>query len=465
MPTIEEALDYCRTNFHRTSPSLAGKRWVGIENEYPLVLTNGDIIERDVLDYLWQELAGRGWEIQHDEVSGQAVAAKKPSDDGCGHKRYHYDLITTDLGYAILEINLAPSLTLHDAYKRLFKIIRQITIILEKKGAVLLGYGIHPCASPQKRHLGPKSRYLLLSNLCREENKGMPDGSGVELHTVDAACQTHVDVSWQEAVPVINALNATSSLRIALLANSLVWGNRLGVHKATRVLFANWCWPSRKQQLGMPPAFQNLEHYLRYIFDFRPIGIVRDHKLYRLYNHGTFHRFFTSPDGQMGIALDGEQKEIVAQLDDIKLQCSFAWFSTRLQPAYGTIEDRISCQQPPQEHLCASALTLGLVENAAELAALAQHLSLDQWCELYFLAATHGSSISYSGVHIDQYLDTLLAIAMRGLQQRGYGEEIYLAPLYQRRAAQRCPADNVCAQFAQGGIEQIVSENDMRNWN
>jgi glutamate--cysteine ligase len=438
-------------------------RWVGIENEYPLVSSDGTIIKLEILEYLWQELASRGWEIVTDETSRKVVAVKKEREQLKGKKVHQYDLITTDLGYATLEIDLAPTPSLKSAQKHLYELIEMLTSILSKRDVYLLGYGIQPVAAPQPAYIGQKSRYSFMIDMCDKENEINPGGYRVDLHTVDASCQTHVEVSAEEAIPVVNALNATSGLRIALLANSSIWLDQLAEYKAMRLMFVDWCWPSRKQQLGMPPKFQSIDHYVDYIFDFRSIAVRRNNVLYKLNNHSTFRHFFFDDAGQMGTSLDGEKVRVFGEIDDIKSQCGFAWFNARLQAAYGTVEDRISCQQPPFAHLCASALTLGLVENYKDLMELVDTFSLDQWRDIHFLACKYGLDFSYPGVDVHRQIERMLSIAEQGLRARALGEEVYLEPLYERIATRCCPADDARMQFLRGGVAQIVSHYRMSN--
>ena len=45
----------------------------------------------------------------------------------------------------------------------------------------------------------------------------------------------------------------------------------------------------------------------------------------------------------------------------------YIWHSARLRTAYGTVELRPACQQPPQELMAATALYLGLVEGREQI--------------------------------------------------------------------------------------------------
>jgi gamma-glutamylcysteine synthetase len=94
---------------------------------------------------------------------------------------------------------------------------------------------------------------------------------------------------------------------------------------------------------------------------------------------------------------------------------------------------------------------------------IANAYSLDQWRDVRLLAARHALEFSYSSLPLKEMLAQMLSIAEKGLRQRGFGEEVYLEPLYQRLATNRCPADDVRLQFLDGGVEKMIASNDMRN--
>ncbi|MBV9706594.1 MAG: hypothetical protein JO125_04210, partial [Chloroflexi bacterium] len=284
------------------------------------------------------------------------------------------------------------------------------------------------------------------------------------LQCLNASCQTQVEVTEEEAIAAINAFTATSGLRAALCANSPVWQNQVSEYKAIRHQFWDWCYANRKQQIGIPPRIQSLEHYVDYLADFRSIAVSRDKTFYRLNNNFSFRSFMQSPHGQIGKMLDGHETTIVPRPEDICTQYGFAWLDARLHPMHGTIEDRVSCQQPPSAHLCSSAMTLGLVESLHDLVEIADLLARDQWREIRQLASIHGMNFSYPGIDVKELIIRLLTLANEGLKKRDQGEEQYLAPLFSRVETSTCPADEVLARFRKEGVQGIIGYTDMRNF-
>ncbi len=460
---INQATTVFQANFRTDIGSQAGEtRSIGLENEYLMVSSDGSILRPEVLQHLWGELEHHGWSLSRDAYTSEVISACKMRPDNHQLRTHNYDVITTDYGYATLEINLAPVKRIQDAYQPLCEIVELVTSVLDRYDARLLGYGVQPVTKPDRHYLGPKSRYKLIYDVRDNEQELNPGSQSVDLHCMNASCQTQVEVSLDEAIPLVNALNATSGLRIALFANSSVWQNKVSDFKAIRELFWDWCWPDRKQQVGIPPKFFSIQHYVDYLLDLRPIAINRDQIFYRLNSNTSFRHFLTNKGGQQGIAVNGDTTLVSGRPEDIKTQYAFAWIDTRLQPIHGTVEDRVSCQQPPDAHFSSSAVTLGLVENYQELVAMADALSIDQWKDIRMLACKHGMNFSYPGVNVRELIQQLLHIAYVGLKKRGFDEEVYLEPLYTRVESGRNPADEINDRFHHDGVGGLIAYNDMR---
>jgi glutamate--cysteine ligase len=461
MSIFKDTVQLFRSSFRSEKDMQSGQpRRVGLENEYIMVSSDGSMLRPEVLDALWQELAVQGWSLKTDHITGKFISALKyrarPSqgEPPC-------DLITTDLGYSTLEINLAPAHSLQEGHAALRSLIALITSLLAKHASYLLGYGVQPITGPSSTFKGPKNRYALIFAVHEEENPGT---SQLGLQCLNASCQTQVEVTEDEAIIAMNALTATTGLRAALFANSPVWQNRVSEYKAIRHQFWDWCYANRKQQIGMPPRIQSLEHYVDYLLDFRSIVVARDKTFYRLNNNFSFRSFMQNPDGQIGTTLDGQKATLIPRPEDIQTQYGFAWLDARLHPMHGTIEDRVSCQQPPHVHLCSSAMTLGLIENLQGLTEISDLLSRDQWREIRQLASVYGMNFSYPGIDIKDLMTRLLLVADEGLKRRGLGEEEYLAPLSARIQTGICPADEILARFREEGVHGLIMHTDMKNF-
>lgn len=472
---IQAAYQFFKSSF----AEVVTRRLVGIEYEYPIVqLATGEGAPYAVVLTLYEELAARGWQLSRDGATNVVVEAKHPYQGKNGLSKSFHHTITTDAGLHTLEIGLAPTITLQESEQELRRLIALILEIIEPMGATLLGYGIQPITRPAREYLAARGRYRFLyegyTTGADYVNDlvwyAAPNGeySSTELaeygiFTLSAAGQTHVDIARDEAIPVINALNMTSGLRIAMLANSPIWKGEVSTFKANRELFWEWGWHMRENQTGIPGRFQNLEHYLDFVFDFRGFMIQRDAQYYKMDTSRPFRAFFTS-EAQAMIDLDGNAVDIAPRIEDVHFQCGMAWFTARLQSVYGTVEDRCPANQPPDSHMAASALAVGLVENHAELVAFADQFSHDQARTLRLAASKYGMMTTHPEIDVYAKVCDLLAIAQKGLQMRGHGEEVYLSTLQARVARHQCPADAALELYHQGGIAMLIDQLNMKRF-
>lgn len=453
---IDELTSYFSANFSRPIKH----RSIGLEYEYPVVYANGNGVTFEVITSLFKELKNLGWEIIFDEITQQAVAAKKKTDEATQVNDYNFDLITTEFGYSVIEFVLSPSTSLQAAEAKLVKLVKLVTSLLDKYQAILLGYGIHPLNPPAAKYVCPRGRYQILESGWMPNPRNVLD---VYCLTLSASCQTHVEVSLAEAIPITNALNATAGLRIALLANSPIWQGNPTKYDASRELFWDWCYQARAKQIGIPPRFEDIHHYVDYLLDFSCLLVKRANIPYQLNSDMTIAQYFDYQEVSAE-SVTGEIKKIQPLPKDIHLKCGMAWFDARLQSAYGTVEDRCSCQQPPHEHLVSAALTLGLVENLSGIVAIADRLTVNEWKDIRIEACKNGIEMIYNNINIVSLFKQLIDVANAGLISRGLGEEKYLNPLYTRLDSMTCPAKQIKALFAEGGIESLVSFSDMKRF-
>lgn len=439
-----------------------GPRMIGIENEYPVVTRTGEGIPWSTLAYLWAELAKRGWEMHRDGTTREIIAATKvrPGLENAPYR--NYDTIETDTGFHTMEISLAPTQTVQEAEEVSGTLLSMVSEIFAERDAVILGYGIQPFTGPRAENLAPKGRYRFFEE--DSSNYFISADEGIDLHalTLSAASQTHVEVSSDEAIAAVNAISALAGLRVMLFANSPVWKGMVSEYKAIRQLFWGWCYPDRASQVGIPPRFHDFHQYIDYILDFRQQTIKRGDTYYKLDYHKPFRDFITNDSGSTGTTVAGEKELLHPRLEDINFECGIAWLDARLQPAYGTIEERSCCQQPYGSQFAPAALNLGLIENLDATIELANQLSRDQWRGVRSSACIYGMQASLPGTDLQMLLRKMVDIANKGLQKRGLGEEMYLIPLYQRIIHQRCPGDDILEWFSDGGVEELVRYCDIR---
>jgi gamma-glutamylcysteine synthetase len=431
-------------------PVVLKRRRVGLELEYPVVLADGRGVPFDVMRALFGELSDLGWRIVRDADTDCPSAAERQGPDGG-------DVVTVEFGAHTLEIVLAPTDDVVEAAHSLDRILAVLVPILRGQGAFLIGYGAQPVTPPRVENVAPRGRYSLLGKCWIDSPQNRYD---VFLLTLSASSQTHVDVSADEVIPALNSLNLTSGLRIALFANSSVWNGQISGYAASRELFWDWCYAARKIQIGIPPAFSSIEDYVSYVLSFRSLLTRRGDRIYATDNRLTIGEFLANKSNTVETA-EGASIQLTRTPDDLAIQWGLAWFDARLQPAYGTVEERCICQQPPWATMAPAALTLGLVENLTGLRKIADALPAETWRELRSLACRHGMAAEHPATDVPRLVTQLVEVARDGLVSRGCGEEKFLEPLYERIHLARHPSADVEQWFAADGASSIVRNSDM----
>jgi len=141
----------------------------------------------------------------------------------------------------------------------------------------------------------------------------------------------------------------------------------------------------------------------------------------------------------------------------------YVWNSARLRTAYATIEIRPACQQPWPEQMAAAALTVGLVEAAAQVDEYVQsELGTEYWERMLLYhqqAIRHGLAAPQPAPN---FLGQLIALAQIALEQRGYGEEALLTPIHDRLFRGQNPAQRARQVFMVDGLQGLLRYSAIR---
>lgn len=439
------------TKNFKKKESLTSKK-IGIECEFPVVTAEGRAVPLNTVQGLFLFLEQKGFQLTRDDYTHSVIAAERINRISINKSGYCKDVVTTDLGIATLEIAMAPQENLFVLQQQLSEILKWILEYLDTHHCHLLGYGIQPFTPPSEQLLVPHQRYNFIHRTSGNVFVPHPDGKDYHLLTLTASNQCHVEVSLEEAVSSVNILNALSGLQIALQANSPIWKGRIdNQYKASRELFWDYCFPDRLHQAGIPPKFNEWKDYIENLMSFKSQRVIRDCEPYRMVSNHTFKEFFDKSISAIGENRFGKRKTIEAQASDIHLQSSFCYYNARLVSKFGTVENRMCCQQPPTETMVTPTLTLGILENLEEAQTLVEALGFVTPQQLRMEAIQCALEAELKGESIVPYLHQLLNIAEKGLQKRGLGEEIFLVPLWKRLDILQTPADRAIEVFQTEG--------------
>ena len=183
---------------------------------------------------------------------------------------------------------------------------------------------------------------------------------------------------------------------------------------------------------------------------------MRNGKPIILKKYKTFEKYYRVGRA-VGLDTEGREISFVPEKADIDLHNSCYWYNARISRHY-TVENRVNDQQPPDDLICTSALTLGLVSALAEAK---KQISTYDWQTLRRsrkIACQDGLLGECDRVRLNKLALQMLFIARLGLLQRGLGEEKFLEPLENRLCEFSCPADQAIQLFQNGGIQTLISK-------
>ncbi|MDE0076325.1 MAG: glutamate-cysteine ligase family protein [Caldilineaceae bacterium] len=434
---------------------LQGPRTVGREAEFPVVDQSGRAAD---IDRLWPlllaEETGEGSSLSPLKVKQDAVNTDLIV--GLDGTAYSYAL---EVGKGTIELNVGPYTTLFELESAFRTAVERLVRAAAKLDWRVLGYGVQPLSPPTRALLSPKQRYHALADIM---------GDDWIWYTVTASDQTHVDVSRDEAVSVLNFAILMAPVVVALCANSpVVAGALTGDCSGREGRMISALYGERHGMIVRPYA--DLTDFVARLSRM-PALLYREGE--RLLPDG--RPFVEVLRADFGMAGSEGAALSPGCFDAFLLHDHYIWHSARLRTAYGTVELRPACQQPPHELMAATALYLGLVEGREEITdymqtALApageESVSLDPLAECWPRMQQYHEQVVRAGLAAPEpvpgFLADILELAATALARRGYGEEGMLAPLWRRLERRENPAQRVRRVFAEEGLEGLIEFTDL----
>lgn len=427
------------------------ERRIGAELKFPLVQEDGACVPRETVDALWQYLIeDHGWTGVTDSGTGRTVGASCPGPR-------NDTVASCETGYAKTEFSLAHTGDLHELAAQIEKLRPLLHGFSSGRAARFLAYGIHPVSEPGRALLMKKERASFWDRAMPSNHRIPPEkGDDVHLFTVNAGSHVHLSVRPAEAVRAVNVLNGLAGAQIALMGDSSVWqGKPSRSFKCTSEVLWDF-WRAAEGRAGLPPRrFADLDDYVEAITALRPIYVRRNNQPVLLRGVDRFIDYWESGQAT-GETLDGETLSLTPEMADLELHNSCYWYVARIS-RYWTVENRACDQQPPEALLTPAALTLGLIEAAGEAIGLVDRFDWDALVRMRRVACEAGLAGQVGGTSLRALAGQMLSIAQRGLEQRGRGEERYLAPLHARIEKGHTPADDALSCFAEGGMQGLLA--------
>ena len=403
--------------------------FVGIELEYPVVNLSGNATDvsltKQLLVYLLDNFDFQADKYDSDNNPIQLI------DKASG------DMILFEVSYNTIEFAFAKAERISEVEERLDTYLSIIQPYLQNHNHELQGWGVNPNWAKNDNRPVKSPRYEMLMDFL-ELSKAKNDSffhDYPEYGSFICGSQVQLDVSKTSYLRVLNAFNQIEGPKAVLLANSDFWGSDWDLALSRDVFWENSMHGVFKENAGVfPKVFKSEDDYFSYLSETAIFTAKRGDETY--YFEPIRAKDYLSTPSVKARSIHGEVVTIEPSEEDFKTHRSYQFqdLTTR-----GTVEFRSVCTQPFSATFAPAAFHLGLLVNLETLESILKDTSLFEVFDYDYLRIR--CLFSKKEISKDDFklilplTEALLTCAEDGLKNRGFGEEVYLAPLQERLAA------------------------------
>ena len=403
--------------------------FVGIELEYPVVNLSGNATDvsltKRLLAYLLDNFDFQADKYDSDNNPIQLI----DKDSG--------DMILFEVSYNTIEFAFAKAERISEVEERLDTYLGIIQPYLQNHNHELQGWGVNPNWAKNDNRPVKSPRYeMLMDFLELSKAKNNPFFHDYpEYGSFICGSQVQLDVSKTSYLRVLNAFNQIEGPKAVLLANSEFWGSDWDLALSRDVFWEISMHGVFEENAGVfPKVFKSVDDYFSYLSETAIFTAKRGDETY--YFEPIRAKDYLSTSSVKAHSIHGEVVTIEPSEEDFKTHRSYQFqdLTTR-----GTVEFRSVCTQPFSATFAPAAFHLGLLVNLETLESILKDTSLFEVFDYDYLRIR--CLFSKKEISKDDFklilplTEALLTCAEDGLKNRGFGEEVYLAPLQERLAA------------------------------
>lgn len=409
--------------------------FVGIELEYPVVNLSGNATDvsltKQLLIYLIDNFGFKADKFDSDNNPIQLI------EQASG------DMILFEVSYNTIEFAFAKASRIAEVEERLDTYLSMIQPYLRNHNHELQGWGVNPNWAKNDNSPVKSPRYeMLMDFLELSKAKNNPFFHNYpEYGSFICGSQVQLDVSKISYLRVLNAFNQIEGPKAVLFANSEFWGSDWDLAISRDVFWENSMHGVFEENAGIfPRVFKNEDDYFSYLSETAIFTAKRAEETY--YFEPIRAKDYLNKSAIQAWSIHGKEVSIKPSEDDFKTHRSYQFqdLTTR-----GTIEFRSVCTQPFSATFAPAAFHLGLLVNLERLENI---LKDSQFFEAFdfdyprIRRLFSKKDISDTDLKlIFPLTEALLVCAEDGLKSRGFGEEIYLAPLKEKLKALKVQFD------------------------
>ena len=375
------------------------------------------------------------------------------------------DGLSYDCSYNTLEFSFGKEEDMNVLYKRFCQYYTYIQKELCKEGHMLTGMGINPRYTVNQNIPVVSERYRMLfhhlSSYERYDNC-IPFHSYPNFGLFSCASQIQLDVEETQVVPMLNTFTRLEPFKSLILANSL-WGEKAEILCSRDNFWRNSLHGLNRHNVDMYNVeFDTTDEVVRYIKSMSLYCVEREGR-YINFPPIVLSKYFSS-DQIKGEYFDGNGYREVTfhpEISDLQYLRSFKFEDLTFR---GTVEFRSVCEQPVGEIMASGALHAGLMENMEALSELLKndtsiyHNGYNA-SELRRMFNRRKKADIFCWKEVSSQLLSIVELAEDGLKKRGYGEEHFLSPLYERAEKILSPARQMAEGMENGKLlEDYIEE-------
>lgn len=409
--------------------------FVGIELEYPVVNLSGNATDvsltKQLLIYLIDNFGFKADKFDSDNNPIQLI------EQASG------DMILFEVSYNTIEFAFTKASRIAEVEERLDTYLSMIQPYLRNHNHELQGWGVNPNWAKNDNSPVKSPRYeMLMDFLELSKAKNNPFFHNYpEYGSFICGSQVQLDVSKLSYLRVLNAFNQIEGPKAVLFANSEFWGSDWDLAISRDVFWENSMHGVFEENAGIfPRVFKNEDDYFSYLSETAIFTAKRAEETY--YFEPIRAKDYLNKSAIQAWSIHGKEVSIKPSEDDFKTHRSYQFqdLTTR-----GTIEFRSVCTQPFSATFAPAAFHLGLLVNLVRLENILKDSPFFEAFDFDYPRIRRLFSkkdISDTDLKlIFPLTEALLVCAEDGLKSRGFGEEIYLAPLKEKLKALKVQFD------------------------
>lgn len=409
--------------------------FVGIELEYPVVNLSGNATDvsltKQLLVYLLDNFDFQADKYDSDNNPIQLI------EQASG------DMILFEVSYNTIEFAFTKASRIAEVEERLDTYLSMIQPYLRNHNHELQGWGVNPNWAKNDNSPVKSPRYeMLMDFLELSKAKNNPFFHNYpEYGSFICGSQVQLDVSKISYLRVLNAFNQIEGPKAVLFANSEFWGSDWDLAISRDVFWENSMHGVFEENAGIfPRVFKNEDDYFSYLSETAIFTAKRAEETY--YFEPIRAKDYLNKSAIQAWSIHGKEVSIKPSEDDFKTHRSYQFqdLTTR-----GTIEFRSVCTQPFSATFAPAAFHLGLLVNLVRLENILKDSPFFEAFDFDYPRIRRLFSkkdISDTDLKlIFPLTEALLVCAEDGLKSRGFGEEIYLAPLKEKLKALKVQFD------------------------